>query len=151
VYSFYKYSDIEPLLLTKHTPLGYLVYRGLAKLTFKPFMEHFLSHSDREVYLIGVDESVTSGYSHVALLTSVTQYVIHNGLIATNRVKYSGKSLDFRLNNPRNFHYMGVPNIDVILVDDIVTTGTTLLEAKEVLEENGVNLLFGLTLADVLE
>jgi competence protein ComFC len=114
-------------------------------------MEHFLSHSDREVYLIGVDESVTSGYSHVALLTSVTQYVIHNGLIATNRVKYSGKSLNFRLNNPRKFHYTGVSNLDVILVDDIVTTGTTLLEAKEVLEQNGVNVLFGLTLADVLE
>jgi competence protein ComFC len=36
----------------------------------------------------------------------------------------------------------------VILIDDIVTTGTTILEAKKCLEENNCEVLFALTLTD---
>jgi competence protein ComFC len=82
-----------------------------------------------------------------------TNYSIpqHSSLQAKNRVNYSGKSLQFRLENPRDFIYRGKSNIDVILVDDIITTGITLQEAQKVLIEHGVNVLFALTLADVEE
>jgi competence protein ComFC len=66
-------------------------------------------------------------------------------------VNYSGKSLQFRLEHPRDFVYKGKSNIDVILVDDIITTGITLQEAQKVLMTHGVNVLFALTLADVEE
>ncbi len=56
--------------------------------------------------------------------------------------------LDFRLDNPRGFVYNGLSDIDVILVDDIITTGLTIQEAKEKLEDNGVRVLFAITLAD---
>ena len=36
----------------------------------------------------------------------------------------------------------------VILVDDIVTTGTTILEARDTLQKVGVDVLFALVLAD---
>ena len=36
----------------------------------------------------------------------------------------------------------------VILVDDIVTTGTTILEARDTLQKAGVDVLFALVLAD---
>jgi len=71
--------------------------------------------------------------------------------MAKNRVHYSGKGLQFRLENPRDFVYKGKSNIDVILVDDIITTGITLQEAQKVLIQNGVNVLFALTLANVEE
>jgi competence protein ComFC len=123
-------------------------------MTFRPFIKSFISQDSREVYIIGVDESVESGYSHVSLLTHEMRdkrvKVLHHKLIAQNRVKYAGKSLEFRLTNPREFIYRGKKNIDVILVDDIITTGTTLNEAKRVLEKNSLNVLFALTLADVL-
>jgi len=41
VYSFYKYQDIESLLLTKHTDLGHYIYTILAKKSFAPFAEKF--------------------------------------------------------------------------------------------------------------
>jgi competence protein ComFC len=66
-------------------------------------------------------------------------------------VNYSGKSLQYRLEHPRDFVYTGKSGIDVILVDDIVTTGITLQEAQKVLMEHDVNVLFALTLADVEE
>ena len=155
VISFYKYSALESLLLTKHKPEGYRIYKALAKMTMKPFIHEFVESDDRIVYIIGVDEFVKSGYAHVALLTRAmkTKYSkpLHSSLIARNRVNYSGKDLQFRLSNPRDFIYSGKRNIDAILVDDIITTGITLQEAQKVLIKSNVNVLFALTLADVEE
>ena len=155
VISFYKYSALESLLLTKHKPEGYRIYKALAKMTMQPFIEEFIESDDRDVYIVGVDEYVKSGYAHVALLTHAmkTKHSIplHSTLMARNRVNYSGKDLQFRLANPRDFVYSGKSNIDVILVDDIITTGITLQEAQKVLMQSGVNVLFALTLADVEE
>ena len=155
VISFFRYSTLESLLHSKHKPEGYRIYKALAKMTMKPFIEEFVENVDSDVYIVGIDEFVKSGYAHVALLTrtmkskhSIPQ---HASLIAQNRVNYSGKSLQYRLEHPRDFVYTGKSDIDVILVDDIITTGITLQEAQKVLMENGVNVLFALTLADVEE
>ena len=153
VYSFFKYQHIQDLLLTKHTPQGFKIYKALAKLSFKLFIDNFIEKDPREVYVLGIDENIKSGYSHVALLTHEMSHkhvkVLHGKLMARNLVNYSGKKLQYRLENPRDFDYTGFKDIEVILVDDIITTGTTLKEAKQVLEKHGVKVLFALTLADV--
>lgn len=155
VISFFKYSNLETLLHSKHKPEGYRIYKALAKMTMKPFIEEFVESDNREVYIVGIDEYVKSGYAHVALLTRAmrTKHSIpqHSSLMAKNRVNYSGKSLQFRLDHPRDFIYTGKSDIDVILIDDIITTGITLQEAQKVLMQHGVNVLFALTLADVEE
>ena len=155
VISFFKYATLEPLLLTKHKPEGHRIYKALANMTMKPFMEEFAEHDDGDVYIVAIDEHVKSGYSHVALLSHAmkSRHVIpqYGALMARNRVNYSGRSLQFRLDNPRDFVYTGKKDVDVILVDDIVTTGITLQEAHKVLMQHGVNVLFALTLADVEE
>lgn len=155
VYSFYKYSNIENLLLTKHTSLGFRVFSALAKITFKSFINEFVASDRRRVYVVGVDEKVKNGYSHVALLSKSmrTKYskILFSSLLSKNDIKYSGKNLQFRIENPRNFAYTGKKDIDVILIDDIITTGTTLQEAQKVLNQHDVNVLFALTLADAKE
>ena len=155
VISFFKYSSLEILLHSKHKPEGYRIYKALAQMTMKPFIEEFVESDDRDIYIVGIDEYVKSGYAHVALLSRAmktrTSFPLHSSLMARNRVNYSGKSLQFRLEHPRDFNYKGKSNIDVILVDDIITTGITLQEAQKVLMEHGVNVLFALTLADVEE
>ena len=155
VISFFKYSTLEALLLSKHKPEGYRIYKALANMTMKPFIEAFTANDNRDIYIVGIDEYVKSGYAHVALLTRAmktkTSIPQHSALMEQSRVNYSGKSLQFRLQNPREFVYKGKENIDVILVDDIITTGITLQEAQKVLMAHGVNVLFALTLADVQE
>ncbi len=155
VISFYKYAHLESLLLTKHKPEGYRIYKALAEMTMKPFIKEFIESDDRIVYIIGVDEYVSVGYAHVAILTKSMQTAnsipLFASLLAQNRVHYAGKDLQFRLENPRDFNYTGKKNIDAILVDDIITTGITLQEAQQVLIASGVNVLFALTLADVNE
>jgi len=155
VISFYKYTALETLLLTKHKPEGYRIYQALAKMTMKPFIEEFVESDERIIYIIGVDEYIKNGYSHIAILTNAmktqTSIPLHASLMAQNRVTYAGKGLEFRLHHPREFSYKGKKNIDVILVDDIVTTGFTLHEAYRVLSNHAVNVLFALVLADVEE
>jgi competence protein ComFC len=152
VYSFFGYQHIEDLLLTKHTTQGYIIYKALAKMTLKPFIQNFSTNISDKVYIIGIDEVIKNGYSHVALLTHQMKakniQILHSKLIAQNRVNYSGKTLEYRLSNSREFIYKGLSNIEAILVDDIITTGTTLKEAQKVLVENGVKVLFALTLAN---
>ncbi|SFV64626.1 Possible purine/pyrimidine phosphoribosyltransferase [hydrothermal vent metagenome] len=153
VISFYHYTTLESLLLTKHKPEGYRIYKMLAQELFLPFAKEYSENTDSKVYVVGIDEYVGSGYSHVSLLTRAmkTKNIIplHSSLMAQNRINYSGRDLAFRLENPRDFSYTGEKNIDVILVDDIITTGITLQEAQKVLIQNGVNVLFALTLANV--
>jgi competence protein ComFC len=74
VYSFFKYQNIEDLLLTKHTSQGFIIYKALAKITFRPFIKNFISNNSQKIYIIGVDEVVKNGYSHVALLTHQMRY-----------------------------------------------------------------------------
>ncbi len=155
IISFFKYTTLETLLHSKHKPEGFRIYKALANMTMRPFIEEFVASDNRDVYIVGIDEYVKSGYSHVALLTRAmkakSSIIQHSSLMAQNRVNYSGKNLQFRLENPRDFLYTGKSNVDVILVDDIITTGITLQEAQTVLISHGVNVLFALTLADVEE
>jgi competence protein ComFC len=150
VFSFYKYTDIKELIHTKHKFIGYFIYNILAKESFLKFAKEF--KSDGKIYSFSCDDDIKTGYSHNAILNrhlkSPLITPVHSTLRAKNSVKYSGKSLQFRQNNPRNFIYSFKSNINAILIDDIITTGTTLNEAKETLQKHKVNVLFALTLAD---
>ena len=111
----------------------------------------FSKNYPQTLNVIPIDDKIDKGYSHTAILVNSMKKdkKLYSTLHSQSNVKYAGKSLEFRLNNPRNFKYTGPKNIDVVLVDDIVTTGTTLKEAKEVLRKEGVNVLFSLVLADL--
>lgn len=153
IYSFYAYAEIEDLLKTKHHHIGAAVYSILAQNSFTAFAKRFEYPS--LVYALPVDDHTKSGYAHTAILAKAlqTQKIrpIYKALRATNSVSYSGKSLTFRLQNPRGFQYTFKPNIDAIIVDDIVTSTTTLNEAKNTLLKSAVTPLFALTLADARE
>jgi len=151
VISFYKYKDIKNLLHTKHTDIGYYIYKILAKNSFKKFAQEF--NFTNRVSSVAIDDTVDSGYSHTAVLNnslcSKNIKALSNKLRADNLVSYSGKSKEFRLLNPRNFKMRKIQATEIILVDDIITTGSTLSQAISCLESNKKEVLFCLTLADV--
>ncbi|HLD23245.1 MAG TPA: phosphoribosyltransferase family protein [Sulfuricurvum sp.] len=150
VYSFFPYNDIEPLLLTKHTDLGYYMYTILAKRALGEFAKNW--QYENYVASIGVDDHAASGYSHTAVLNRAlkSQNItpLFGKLRASNPHKYAGKSAEERLMNPRQFRYKPFEENEVILVDDIVTTGTTLSEAAETLHGHGKKVILCLTLTD---
>ncbi len=150
VHSFYKYDEIEPLLLTKHTDLGFHIYRILAKTAFGMYAKRF--ETDEPVAVISVDDHARHGYSHTALLARAMkreQLLPRFGMLRDRSGhRYSGKDFQFRLTHPRQFELKPFPEKRVILVDDILTTGLTLTQAVECLEMAGKEVLFCLTLAE---
>lgn len=151
VFSFYKYQDIKELLHTKHSDLGYYLYKILAKNSFAKFAQEFAF--DTKLASIAIDDKpLVYGYSHTAILNQAlkSKYITPraNKLRAQNSVSYSGKSKEFRIMNPRNFTCRPIKEENVILVDDIITTGSTLTQAIQTLHVNKKEVLFCLTLAD---
>ncbi|SMP87030.1 competence protein ComFC [Epsilonproteobacteria bacterium SCGC AD-308-O04] len=150
VISFYKYKDIKSLLHTKHTDLGYYIFSILAKHSFSKFAEEF--EFPNMVNSIAIDDNSDSGYSHAAILNKALKSKninpIHSKLRAKNRVSYSGKNKEFRILNPRNFELKDFHGDDVILVDDIITTGSTLMQAIQTIDAQKKEVLLCLTLAD---
>ena len=150
VLSFYKYNDIKNLLHTKHTDLGYYIYNILAKNSLEKFANNF--KYTQILTSIAIDDKIKNGYSHTAILNKImnSEYIKpqFNKLRASNSISYSGKSKEFRLLNPRNFEINGLIENDIILIDDIITTGSTLTQAIQCLKNNKKEVLFCLTLAD---
>jgi len=152
VYSFYTYSELAPLLHTKHTYIGAKIFEQLGKNCFLPFLKSV--DFPKGVYALPIDDHVRHGYSHSAILARTTQAILtphYGALRAQNPISYSGKSKAYREQNRRNFTLTCKEGIDAILIDDIVTTGTTLQEAHSVCKAHGVNVLFALVLADAKE
>jgi len=151
VISFYKYDDIKELLHTKHTDLGYYIYKILAKNSFEKFAKEF--NYTHKLVSIPIDDHTENGYSHTAILNKAlkSKHIkpIYAKLRATNRISYSGKSKQFRILNPRNFKLKKFKENEVILVDDIITTGLTLSQAIQTLELNKKSIAFCLTLASI--
>jgi competence protein ComFC len=152
IFSFYKYSEIEKFLLTKHNMVGAKIFEILARESFGAFAKNF--EYDEKLTVLPIDDHTDNGYSHTAILANALKSDIlkpkYGSLHAKNKIKYAGQTLEFRQNNPRGFEYSG-KKISVVLVDDIITTGTTLLEAKDAVERAGGEVLFALTLADARE
>ena len=150
VISFYKYTDIKELLHTKHTDLGFYIYKILAKNSFEQFSKGLFFNE--RVASIAVDDHVKNGYSHTAILNHALKSNVikpqNEKLRAKNSISYSGKSKEFRIMNPRDFIFKNFRSKDVIIVDDIITTGSTLNQSIQLLQKNGKNVLFCLTLAD---
>lgn len=150
VNSFFAYEDISGLLHTKHTPHGAKVFTFLAQASFSAFAKTFAFEAP--VLAVPIDDHVRHGYSHTAILakalTSASIRPFYGALRATNPLTYSGKPLAFRKANPRGFTCTLPPQSSVILVDDLITSGQTLLEASALLMKEGITPLFALTLAN---
>ena len=148
-YSFYSFSEIEELISSKYYFYGDKIFNILASLSFKRFAQNF--EFGELVYSIGIDEHTRHEFSQTAILSRhlKSKYIkpIYNQLKATNIVKYAGHDLEYRQKNKRKFK-TSLTNKNIILVDDLITTGSTILEAKKSLEKKGNKILFSLTLAD---
>jgi len=150
VYSFYKMDEVKELINSKYQFYGDRVFKIIAQISFKKFASNFEYSSD--IFAVAIDDHTRHEFSHTAILAkelnSKNITALNNILTAQNIVKYAGQDLAFRKKNKRDFFCKNCKNKQVILVDDIVTTGSTMLEAKEILEKNNCEVLFGLCISD---
>lgn len=150
VLSFFPYDAIDHLLKTKHTPVGYDIYRLLSKELLGRFAQAF--RYDTLVGVVGIDDQMQQGYAHTAIMAramrSAQLQPDYRVLQAQNSWHYSTMARSERARHPRNFSLKRPRCSEVILVDDIITTGTTMLEAQKRLESAGASVLMGVVFAD---
>lgn len=150
VYFFYYFSEIKKLIHSKHHFYGSFVYKRLAKFSFAKFGRNFTY--PQIVSAIGLENADFGEYSHTAILVNCLKSKCikpkFGAFKATSSVKYSAQSLAFRQQHKRKYRLFAPINSPVILVDDVVTTGESMRQAKEILDKNGIEVLFGLVLAD---
>ncbi len=152
VYSFFDYQDIEYLLKSKYSLIGSRIYKILAKKAFLYFKNEISdTFKNLNIHSIGIDDKVKKYYSHSGVIINEFRHIfkpLFGSLISTNNIQYAGKNLEYRKNNKKDFIYKGINNIDVVLFDDIITTGLSIKEARDVLLQYRVNVLFAITLTD---
>ncbi|WP_158654733.1 MULTISPECIES: phosphoribosyltransferase [unclassified Helicobacter] len=150
VYSFYSYEENAFLLNMKYDAIGSRIYKILAQRASEYFFNHLSVRFPKDCYGVGIDDDPKKGYSHTGIILkgfSSKIKPIFGELRAKNKVKYAGESLSFRKKNPKNFKCK-VSYKDLIIFDDIITTGTSMLEAREKLQKYNNNVLFGIVLSD---
>ena len=170
VFYYYGYSEIRELILSKHHEYGAAVLARIASLSLAKFPLHLqreisANPQNYEAFkttdgvfkfnAVPLDDDIRSGYSHTAILARALKSELvepkFHCLRAQNRVKYSGQSLEFRLKHKRNFKILTPPQFPVILVDDIITSGLSMLQARETLMQGGFMPVCGLVLANAKE
>lgn len=151
VYSFYAFSEIEFLMHYKYLPIGSRIFTLLAQKASQYFLQS-VDFND-EAFGIGIDDCILAkrGYSQTGVILKAFKTSgikpIYGALKAKNQVSYAGQSLQFRLSNPKHFQ-TSLRGKKLILFDDVITTGTTLKEAKLCLQAQENEVLFALTLCD---
>lgn len=170
VFYYYGYSEIRELILSKHHEYGAAVLARIASLSLAKFPFHLqreisANPQNYEAFkttdgifkfnAVPLDDDARSGYSHTAILARALKSKLiepkFHCLRAQNRVKYTGQSLEFRLKHKRNFKILTPPQFPVILVDDIITSGLSMLQARESLIDGGFMPVCGLVLANAKE
>lgn len=148
VFSFYNFDDVENLIRSKYEPFGSHILKTLAVRAFKPFIND-LDLIDTAI--IPIDDTPQKHFSHTAVLahnaSSRKIPARYGKLRARSKIHYAGQTLAFRKNNPKRFKFVEFKEQNVILLDDLMTTGTTLNEAYEKLEKMGKTVLFAIVLA----
>ena len=161
VYSFYAYSDVSLLMQSKYQLIGSRVLKLLAYKAAAYFFTHIDFDFTQRVGLVGLDDYPYGAYSHTGVIVRAFEAEsrgrcngAYGALKAKNIIKYAGESLAFRQNNPKGFYL--TRNISyplVVLVDDIITTGTSLREATHLFSSLNLDskVVFCLALCDARE
>lgn len=158
VYCFFGYDDVSLLLGAKYHVIGSRVLTLLAQKAATHFartlaeQDQSAPSSLRGIGLVGIDDYVRSFYSHTGVLVrefakAMGMRAHYGALQARNPISYAGKPLAYRQANKRDFRYSSTAR-EIVLVDDIITTGTSFKEAIAVCADSGASVHFCLALCN---
>lgn len=156
VFSSFSFSELQFLLTSKNNIIGSRIFKRLGMYGIYKFLTNYpdlAKLNKQQIAVLSIRNSAIGAYSHSAILAQCFKSygfkVFHNALIIGNNSRFSHLSREERQKMGRNFYFKFTKNYaGIIIVDDIVTTGQTLLEASEIIIKNGYTPLFAWTLCD---
>ena len=150
IYSAIEYSPIAQKVVLGAKESGYRICDDLIVEALK----HSLKYFSREIgnaTLVPIPSKQSAqrkrGRDFIAAMTSRVETANQSALRVSKRVRdQSQLSVDQRARNVQGaFEVISVPIGDVILIDDIVTSGATLLEARRAFARRGVRVKGAIT------
>ena len=156
VFSSFAFSELKLLLASKNNIIGSRIFKRLGIYALSNFFERYQDLAKlkkQEVAILSIRNKAIGMYSHSAILAQCFKIygfkVFHNALIIGNNSHFSHLTKEERRTLGRNFSFHFKHDyLAVILVDDIITTGQTLLEASDIVKQNSYTPLFAWTLCD---
>lgn len=156
IFSSFALSELKHLVYTKNNIIGSRILQRLGQYGVKIFLQHHqeLEKIDKKyIAIVCIRNRIIGAYSHSAILAHCFKKhgfkVFYNALIAQNDIRFATLTKIQRQRISRDFFFrLDNTFSGVILVDDIITTGETLLEASNIIAQHGHTPLFAWTLCD---
>lgn len=149
-YSLFHYNDFMQELISKWKYRGdYVLGEIFRPFILKAFKEKF-HHLEKELIAVPIPLSkeriYERGFNQAEMLAAFVPIKKMSLLKRVDGEKQSKKSRKDRLASKNPFFINGKVNKDVLLVDDIYTTGVTLRHAASLLRKSGCQKVYSLTL-----
>lgn len=160
VFSSYALSELKELVYSKNNVIGSRILGRLGSFGVAKFFNTNPSLTfekkdsiKKTCAVVCVRNKLIGAYSHSAILARCFKKfgfkIFYNALIAQNEITFTHLSREQRLSSSRDFHFKLSEKFEfIILVDDIITTGETLLQASETIKKHSKIPLFAWTLCD---
>lgn len=149
-YSVFGYNDMMQKMLTRWKYRGdYILGKAFATVYQKTFKK-FFSSLDRDTVIVPIplsDERLKErGFNQAQMLADFLPLQNHAILDRIHTEKQSKKTRHERLKTENPFKNNQPMSNEVILIDDMYTTGTTLRHAATTLKKGGATNVFAYTL-----
>ena len=156
VFSSFSFSELQFLLTSKNNVIGSRIFKRLGMYGIYKFLKYYpdlAALNKQQIAVLSIRNKTIGAYSHSAILAQCFKSygfkVFHNALIIGNDSHFSHLKREERQKIGRNFNFKFTKNYaGIIIIDDIITTGQTLLEASIIINKNGYTPLFAWTLCD---
>ncbi|RDU64234.1 transformation system protein [Helicobacter didelphidarum] len=156
VFSSFALSELKTLIYSKNNIIGSRIISRLGIFGVKRFFDYhqeLLNLQKDSIAVVCVRNRIIGAYSHSAILAHCFKKygfkVFYNALITQNDIRFTTLTKTQREETSREFHFKIHKHFSmIIIVDDIITTGETLLEASNIIAKNNHTPLFAWTLCD---
>lgn len=146
--SIYLYNDFAKDVISLYKFRGDYAISSIYKTPLKKAFKTYFNPSYFIVPIPLSDERLYErGFNQASVLAGLLDMPIHEVLARTHLEKQSKKGRTERISGENVFRVIGeVTDKDILLIDDIYTTGSTLRQAGKVLLEAGAKSVSSLTL-----
>lgn len=148
--SIYHYNDKMKDIISRWKYRGDYMLGNLFKQKFQAVFREKFSHMNKNISIVPIPLSkerlYERNFNQAAQLASFVTPNISNILERTHTEKQSKKSRKERLMSKNPFILIEKVQTDVILIDDIYTTGQTVRHAASLLRQSGCTNIYAFTL-----
>lgn len=152
VISIFPYSELREFIMSKHNIIGSRIFKSIAKYAVEKLNEYLelMNFNKTVIAIFYIAEFKLDSYSHTAIIAHAFKKYGFKviPIFPSKNIKYSSLNRKERKLSSRGFKIYNFKFDGGIIIDDIITTGYTMMQASNILSFHRINPLIGFTLCD---